>query len=1215
MRCFLFILMVLTFNNLFSQGITVDDTSNTPEELASYLLNGSCSEIYNVAISSNRAVARFEKGDSNFPIESGIIIRSGIAKYSEGQFRDENLDSQLSDEGDAQLQEISNSYGDVSRITDVAFFEFEFTTLSEYISFDFLFASNEYGQWQCSFNDIIAFMLTEIETGEARNLAVVPGTENPVSITNIRDQEINPACLSVNPQLFGAYNVNNPLNSAINMRGQTVLLSAAAVVKKNTRYKIRFAVGDTYDGSNDSAIFLAAGSFVQEINLGDPRAICSDGTLLLDTHIDSDIYEHVWRKNGIIIPNETNSTIQIYGPGTYSVSLSDSAKTCEITGEIEIVEPSVSPPIDLESCEFDGNTYVFDLNTNSYDQLNVDRDIYLIKYYDSLDTDPEGAEIEESELTNYKTAISKQIGIKVFDKSTGSSCGAFQTFELRVVALQSLPDPDPIVLCDGVTVDLTQNIGPLFNQYQFDMGNYMTSFYFNEADALLEENVIINPLQYGVQADLDITFWVRVDTNEKNCVTILQQVLEVDFLPSVDQIIDLYGCSAVTLPVLNIGSYYSALNGMGTMFKAGDIITASGVYYIYEDEDGLCRNQSQFAVFLLSDYSISSLHCGSYRVPSILQGSFYTASAGPNGDGELLRAGTVITKDQTIYLYAEIDGDVCEYSYELKIAPIPEVDGLNDVFRCVDDEVYLLPAIQNGQYFTKANRQGVELNEGDAVAQTQRIYINAIANSCTAESFFNVNVLPIPQVDIFPDIYNCAPFELPVLAYGAKYYTGSNKTGISLSAGDLIYENQKIYIFNEYEEVADSCTNESFFNIAILGVQVDELPNVAACDSYILPVLNVGDYYTGSKATGESLFAGQLLEESQNIYIYAINEDRFFCDDETVFRVTITETPVLPILAENNEGCGSFSLVDYQLDNSVVEYFRAPEAKNKIMPSEYTLTQAGTYEIYVRATASENSNCFDEKIIHITVLPLAEMEIIYDVICVDVETEEVIKPAYLSVLLNDQDFEVLWYMAGEKIGEGLDFITEQYGEYTAVAVPKRDGVQPCGYKPAVFRVDRSSMAIVDVDIGRFFHKYTDVQIALQKGYGTYVFQLDQGLFQESTTFNKVSTGLHQIKVKDTYGNCGITVVEFLVLDYPKYFTPNGDGVNDVWNVWDLGNQKVQLQIYDRFGRQVGAVISNALGWDGTYNGYSLPPADYWFSLKYPYEDRKIPFSSHFSLKR
>ena len=110
----------------------------------------------------------------------------------------------MNEEGDAQLQEISNAHGDISRITDVAFFEFEFTTLSDYISFDFLFASNEYGQWQCSFNDIIAFMLTEVETGEVRNLALLPGTEDPVSITNIRDQEINPACLSVNPQLFGS---------------------------------------------------------------------------------------------------------------------------------------------------------------------------------------------------------------------------------------------------------------------------------------------------------------------------------------------------------------------------------------------------------------------------------------------------------------------------------------------------------------------------------------------------------------------------------------------------------------------------------------------------------------------------------------------------------------------------------------------------------------------------------------------------------------------------------------------------------------------------------------------------------------------------------------------------------------------------------------------------------------------------------------------------
>ena len=169
--------------------------------------------------------------------------------------------------------------------------------------------------------------------------------------------------------------------------------------------------------------------------------------------------------------------------------------------------------------------------------------------------------------------------------------------------------------------------------------------------------------------------------------------------------------------------------------------------------------------------------------------------------------------------------------------------------------------------------------------------------------------------------------------------------------------------------------------------------------------------------------------------------------------------------------------------------------------------------------------------------------------------------------------------------------------------------------PAVFTVNKSSRAIVDITVEEFFQKRTNVQVSLIKGFGSYQYQLDAGLFQASNSFSYVTTGVHLLKIKDIYGSCGITEIEFLVLDYPKFFTPNGDGVSDVWNVWDLEQQEIQLQIFDRYGKHVGSIMSNDLGWDGNYNGYSLPSADYWFSLKYPINGKIIPFNSHFSLKK
>ena len=66
-------------------------------------------------------------------------------------------------------------------------------------------------------------------------------------------------------------------------------------------------------------------------------------------------------------------------------------------------------------------------------------------------------------------------------------------------------------------------------------------------------------------------------------------------------------------------------------------------------------------------------------------------------------------------------------------------------------------------------------------------------------------------------------------------------------------------------------------------------------------------------------------------------------------------------------------------------------------------------------------------------------------------------------------------------------------------------------------------------------------------WGAYVFQLDDGLFQESGVFANVSAGGHVITIKDVNG-CGSVVIEVGVIDYPRFVTPNEDGYHDTWNI-------------------------------------------------------------------
>jgi hypothetical protein len=168
----------------FSQSITVDDTRNS-NDLVSLLVGNSCAAISNIQVSSNKSVAYFNQNGSTFPIFEGILIRSGIASHTQGSYTGTNLDSQINTNSDADLLQINNNSGQTSQITDVAFLEFDFVPPSTNFNFNFLFSSNEYGEWQCGFSDVFAFILTDLVTGEKINLAVVPSSGNPISVKEI----------------------------------------------------------------------------------------------------------------------------------------------------------------------------------------------------------------------------------------------------------------------------------------------------------------------------------------------------------------------------------------------------------------------------------------------------------------------------------------------------------------------------------------------------------------------------------------------------------------------------------------------------------------------------------------------------------------------------------------------------------------------------------------------------------------------------------------------------------------------------------------------------------------------------------------------------------------------------------------------------------------------------------------------------------------------
>ena len=134
--------------------------------------------------------------------------------------------------------------------------------------------------------------------------------------------------------------------------------------------------------------------------------------------------------------------------------------------------------------------------------------------------------------------------------------------------------------------------------------------------------------------------------------------------------------------------------------------------------------------------------------------------------------------------------------------------------------------------------------------------------------------------------------------------------------------------------------------------------------------------------------------------------------------------------------------------------------------------------------------------------------------------------------------------------------------------------------------------------------------------GFHLYQLDNGVPQSSNTFTDVSPGNHTITLLDMYA-CTSVTKQVTIIDYPKFFTPNGDGQNDYWNIIGMHQSTAKLYIFDRYGKLIKQIstLSNSPGWDGTFNGEMLPSSDYWFTIEYEEDNTIKTFKSHFSLKR
>lgn len=250
------------------------DTTKSATYLVEEILLGSGVLIGNVKFTGEKhAIGVYEDSTSQLGIKQGIILTSGNAYYILGPNKTPRSGWASNAPGDEDLNKIARG-----KTYDASILEFDFVTMSENLSFEFVFASEEYLEYVGSkFNDVFAFFVTT-PSGEQYNIATLPDGETPITVNTVNNE--------LNSQFYldNAYiNVTDPFIWDVRNRkvitnenyqkeeqppqyftqfdGFTTVLQAKATVIPNEVYHIKIAISDVGDGILDSGVFLKAGTF------------------------------------------------------------------------------------------------------------------------------------------------------------------------------------------------------------------------------------------------------------------------------------------------------------------------------------------------------------------------------------------------------------------------------------------------------------------------------------------------------------------------------------------------------------------------------------------------------------------------------------------------------------------------------------------------------------------------------------------------------------------------------------------------------------------------------------------------------------------------------------------------------------------------------------------------------------------------------------------